>query len=346
MKIAVVDDSKFIRMVIKQIVKSEPSFEVIWEAENGKEAFLENERNMADLIISDMEMPIMDGVELLKNLRNRNHKSECLIVSGFHKSDGEKIILAFQMGAIGFVSKNKIGKGINLNEFRKDILQNLSAVETQINSEPFSAAPKNLNQDIQVSSKADMLLIAGSAGSLEPLEEILKKINCFEVPIITAIHMPEGVDEFFVNRLNKFYCDSGSIMRISNDGNIDKNIISMLKGGFEAKFNQRSNDFCISYNPPKIERLFTPNIDLFLKGVSEKNKLCDVVILSGLCSDACNGSKIHKDNGGLIFVQDPNTAVAKTMPLSIISKGYQDVIAEPKKIGDLLKEKYNFTRDG
>ena len=42
MKVAIVDDSKFIRMVIKQIIQSEPNFEVIWEAENGKDAFLEN----------------------------------------------------------------------------------------------------------------------------------------------------------------------------------------------------------------------------------------------------------------------------------------------------------------
>ena len=188
-----------------------------------------------------------------------------------------------------------------------------------------------------------MLLIAGSAGSLEPLEEILSRIDYFHIPIIAAIHMPEGVDEFFVNRLNRFYCDNGFKIRISNDGSIGENSVSMLKGGFEAEFSDKSNNFHISYSPPQIGKLFTPNIDSFLKGVSEKNKLCDVVILSGLCSDACEGSKIHKENGGIIFVQDPGTAVAKTMPLSIIAKGYQDIIAEPKKIGDLLTEKYSLS---
>ena len=76
MKVAVVDDSKFIRMVISQIVKSYPNINIIWEAENGQQAFLENEKNVADLIISDMEMPVMDGVELLKSLRENNHSSE------------------------------------------------------------------------------------------------------------------------------------------------------------------------------------------------------------------------------------------------------------------------------
>ena len=346
MKVAIVYDSKFIRMVIKQIVQSDPSFEVIWEAENGKDAFLENENYMADLIISDVEMPIMDGVELLKNLREKSHRSECLIVSGFHRSDGKKIIEAFRLGAIGFISKNKIGKGVNLNEFREDILDYLGAIEKQIKRNILSPKSISKSQVVQISSKADMLLIAGSAGSLEPLEEILRRIDYFHIPIIAAIHMPEGVDEFFVNRLNKFYCDHGFKIRISNDGSIGENSVSMLKGGFEAELRETTNDFFISYIPPKIGKLFTPNIDSFLKGVSEKNKLCDVVILSGLCSDACEGSKIHKENGGLIFVQDPSTAVAKTMPLSVIAKGYQDMIAEPKKIGDLLAENYSLSHGG
>lgn len=340
MKVAIVDDSKFIRMVIKQIIKSKPDCEIIWEAENGQQALLENEQFMADLIISDMEMPIMDGVDLLQGLKEKNHKSECLIVSGFHKSDGEKIIEAFQAGAIGFVSKNRIGNGINLNEFSEDILEYLDAIRIQITKKNSSYKPIKFVSDIKIKSKADMLLIAGSAGSLEPLEQILKKINFFDMPIVLAIHMPKGVEEFFVNRINKFYHLNGFEIQISNNEYLNKNRVTMLRGGFDANFSKKEDGYFISYSAPQNDKLFTPNIDLFLKGISKKNKLCDVVILSGLCSDACEGSKVHKENGGLIYVQDPHTAVAKTMPLSIISNGLQDVIAEPNKIGDLLMNNY------
>ena len=152
--------------------------------------------------------------------------------------------------------------------------------------------------------------------------------------------MPVGVDEFFVNRLNKFFIEKKSEMKISNDGELSKNKITMLKGGYEANLSPSSDKFSIIYSTPKIERLFTPDINILLKEVAQKNKVCDVVILSGLCSDACEGAKVHKENGGLIFVQEPNTAVAKTMPLSVISEGHHDFIVEPDKIGDLLMRNY------
>ena len=343
MKVAVVDDSKFIRMVISQIVKSYPNINIIWEAENGQQALFENEKNVADLIISDMEMPVMDGVELLKSLRENNHSSECLIISGFHKSDGDKIVEAFRMGAIGFISKSRIGKGINLNEFKLDIQEYLAAVKLQIENKKLSEKSLPITHNIQVTSKADFLVIAGSAGSLEPLEKIVKKIHFFSIPIIIAIHMPIGVEEFFINRLNKYFVEKNSEMKISNDGELSKNKITMLKGGYEANLSLSSDKISIHYCTPKVERLFTPDINNFLKVVAEKNKLCDVVILSGLCSDACEGSKVHKENGGLVFVQEPNTAVAQTMPLSVISKGHHDFIVEPEKIGDLLMTNYNLS---
>ena len=153
--------------------------------------------------------------------------------------------------------------------------------------------------------------------------------------------MPVGVDEFFINRLNKYYAANSCEMKISNDGKLSTNKITMLKGGHDAKFILTSDTLSIHHSIPQVERLFTPDINNLLKEVAERNKLCDVVILSGLCSDACEGSKVHKENGGLIFVQDPHTAIAKTMPLSVISEGYHDFILEPKKIGDLLIRNYN-----
>ena len=343
MKVAIVDDSKFIRMVISQIIKSHPNVKIIWEAENGEKALLENEKDVADLIISDMEMPVMDGVELLRSLRENNQTSECIIISGFHKADGEKIIEAFRMGAIGFISKNKIGKGINLNEFKRDILEYLTAVKLHIENKKLTDKSLPITHHIQMTSKADFLVIAGSAGSLEPLEKIVKKIHFFSIPIIIAIHMPVGVDEFFINRLSKYFTENESEMKISNDGKLSQNKITMLKGGYEANLSLSSNKFSIKYSSPKIDRLFTPDINILLKEIAEKNKLCDVVILSGLCSDACEGSKVHKENGGLIFVQEPNTAVAKTMPLSVISEGHHDFIVEPEKIGELLMTNYNLS---
>ena len=91
------------------------------------------------------------------------------------------------MGAIGFISKNRIGKGINLNEFRQDILEHLNAIKVQTENKILVNKNLPLEKNARIQSRADFLVLAGSAGSLEPLEEIVKKIHCFDIPIIIAI---------------------------------------------------------------------------------------------------------------------------------------------------------------
>ena len=121
MKIAVVDDSKFTRMIIKQILNDLSATDFCWEAENGKVALEKNTRHPVDLIISDLEMPVLDGLQLLKTVIGGEVKTNCLLISAFHKSNQPKIIDALKAGAIGFIEKNSLGKGFDINSLKKEI---------------------------------------------------------------------------------------------------------------------------------------------------------------------------------------------------------------------------------
>ena len=103
MKTGIVDDSGFMRLVLKKIVSNNDNLEYIWDASDGQEAIEKNFSNPADIIISDMEMPNMDGLDLIKTLRDKNQNVECIIVSGQHESGAPKIIEAIRLGAVGFV---------------------------------------------------------------------------------------------------------------------------------------------------------------------------------------------------------------------------------------------------
>ena len=72
MKTGIVDDSGFMRLVLKKIVSNNDNLEYIWDASDGQEAIEKNFSNPADIIISDMEMPNMDGLDLIKTLRDKN----------------------------------------------------------------------------------------------------------------------------------------------------------------------------------------------------------------------------------------------------------------------------------
>ena len=83
MKTGIVDDSGFMRLVLKKIISKNSELEFVWDASDGIEAIDKNVSNPADLIISDMEMPRMDGLELLKNLKANNSNAECIIAVSY-----------------------------------------------------------------------------------------------------------------------------------------------------------------------------------------------------------------------------------------------------------------------
>ena len=95
MKIAVVDDSKFTRMVIKQILNDLSNTDFVGKLRTEK-LLWKKIRDPVDLIISDLEMPVLDGLQLLKTVIGGEAKTKCLLISAFHKSNQPKIVDALK----------------------------------------------------------------------------------------------------------------------------------------------------------------------------------------------------------------------------------------------------------
>ena len=203
MKTGVVDDSGFMRLVLKKIISENTDLEFIWDASDGLEALEKNNSNPADIIISDMEMPKMDGLGLLKNLKENNVNAECIIISGQHESGAPKILEAIRLGAIGFVSKNDDTGQSNLDTMGKALDDLTKSIVKKVKFE-------KINRNIQKVKLEDdfepskVLVIAGSAGSLDPLSDVFNGLGEPKVPVITAIHIPKKMENHLVKRLNQF----------------------------------------------------------------------------------------------------------------------------------------------
>ena len=193
MKTGIVDDSGFMRLVLKKIISKNSELEFVWDASDGIEAFEKNVSNPADLIISDMEMPRMDGLELLKNLKANNSNAECIIVSGQHESSAPKILEAIRVGAVGFVSKNDDTGQSNLDTMGKALNDLTKFIIKKIETEKINKDIKKIKieDDFQPSN---VLVIAGSAGSLDPLSDVFFELGEPKVPVITAIHIPKNME--------------------------------------------------------------------------------------------------------------------------------------------------------
>ena len=116
--------------------------------------------------------------------------------------------------------------------------------------------------------------------------------------------------------------------------------VVLLRGGYNAKLVRNRDNIDIEYEDLGTDRSFTPDLDNFLLSAHLIDLVSDVIVLSGLCNDGIQGVMEHFRSGGSVYVQSPETSVARTMPLAIINEGCHSVVSDPESIGKLLQEKY------
>ena len=343
MKTGIVDDSGFMRLVLKKIVSNNDNLEYIWDASDGQEAIEKNFSNPADIIISDMEMPNMDGLDLIKTLRDKNQNVECIIVSGQHESGAPKIIEAIRLGAVGFVSKNdESGQsnletmGSALNEITKSIVKKYQSTKTY-------KKHYKINNSFKPSK---VLVIAGSAGSLDPLSEVFNELSDPFVPIVVAIHIPKKMETHLVSRLNQTAIKNNQKMEFGVFDSLKTGRISIAPGGFNTVFKKSkitNNKILLrTEDASKNQYGFTPSIDKLLESAIQYNVICDVILLSGLGEDGSKGCKLQASNGGNILVQLPDTAIASSMPTATLNSCKVMLCDSPKNLALKIRESWKY----
>ena len=343
MKTGIVDDSGFMRLVLKKIVSNNDNLEYIWDASDGQEAIEKNFSNPADIIISDMEMPNMDGLDLIKTLRDKNQNVECIIVSGQHESGAPKIIEAIRLGAVGFVSKNdESGQsnletmGSALNEITKSIVKKYQSTKTY-------KKHYKINNSFKPSK---VLVIAGSAGSLDPLSEVFNELSDPFVPIVVAIHIPKKMETHLVSRLNQTAIKNNQKMEFGVFDSLKTGRISIAPGGFNTVFKKSKltdNKILLrTEDASKNQYGFTPSIDKLLESAIQYNVICDVILLSGLGEDGSKGCILQASNGGNILVQLPDTAIASSMPTATLNSCKVMLCDSPKNLALKIRESWKY----
>ncbi|GHO44305.1 response regulator [Ktedonospora formicarum] len=128
-RILLADDHPIVREGLRAVLETQPDFEVVAECANGEEAIRQAEALKPDILLLDLEMPIMDGVEAIKQLRLRHHPARTIVFTAFDTD--ERIIYAIQSGADGYLLKGSprddIFKAIRLAMEGGSLLQPLVA---------------------------------------------------------------------------------------------------------------------------------------------------------------------------------------------------------------------------
>ena len=341
LKALIVDDSAMHRKIVREALGAFPFIEVVGVAQNGKIALLKSASLKPDLLILDIEMPEMDGLEVLERLRLELPEAVVIVFSAF-TTEGARITLrALELGAFDFIPKFSEGK---LEENRERFkLQIAPMLETLVRSKRIKPVLKktSVHRNNQIianpgpmilrrsSDKSKAVAIGISTGGPVALSKLISNIPAdIGVPIFIVQHMPPMFTDALAGKLNSM----GHIsVKEATDGEVIRaNTVYIAPGGKQMKVaaSDPGNLLVIQVTDDPPENNCKPSADYLFRSIAHHyGKYATGVIMTGMGHDGTDGLILIKQNGALIIAQDESTSAVYGMPRKPVEIGIVDVIA-------------------
>ncbi len=369
-KFLVIDDSALMRRVISDIIKENSEYEVLDIACNGLEGL-----NMIlkcpgyyDLILLDINMPKMNGLEMLEELSHRRLKETVVVVSTVAKEGAKEAIRALELGAVDFLTKPENFFVVKGEDFRDNLLEliemacstdfgrgrimDLSDVRTESGvhtnmtcREPanktdftFPVRDKSFSEAGTVKTGSKLVALACSTGGPKSLQQVIPYLPAeLDAPVVLVQHMPKGFTASLAARL-----DSISPVRVHEAQNgelIEKGHVYIAPGGMHIKVEKNGSKYYIRYEDiPPIDGLKPCANIMYRSLISSDFDEITCVVLTGMGADGTAGIRELKESGHNIHVigQDEDSCVVYGMPRAIAQAGLTDEVVPLNKIAERI----------
>lgn len=351
LRVAIADDSTFIRKAVARMLTQEPGVELVGSASCGEELL----ENLAfwrpDVVILDLSMPGMGGLPTLDGIMALR-PVPVIILSTHSKKDAPQTIEALHRGAVDFIDKQQYSL-VDFDALRHILLEKIRLAVGVAGPPPVlpaSPAPPAAVPSPALPSPVspvsrEIVLIGASTGGPPAIEQILQDLGpAIPIPIVVAQHMPSGFTRAFAERLNAYlplqvreavdgepllpstvYIAPGGIhLRIGRDGREGRE----LHGGLRA---------LLSRSPEGL--LHRPSVDLlFFSGAEVTMHRTLALLLTGMGHDGAEGMVRLVGAGAYTLAQDEETSVVWGMPRAALTAGGVCEILPLAGIGARLRE--------
>ena len=329
--ILVVDDSALMRRVICDIINSDDTFQATDVCRDGLEAYEKLKTRSYDGVVLDVNMPRMDGLELLDKLQKEHIKSNIVMVSTTTTKDADVTILAMERGALDFVTKPSNVIEAKGEVFKNELLNILNAVlktertrslERKAPVKPVVTLARS-NPSAGKRFKNKIVALACSTGGPKALQSVIPYLPAnLDAPMVLVQHMPAGFTNSMANRLDEI---SKIHVKEAQEGEIlKKGTVYIAPGGKHMEVKKCPNgSHKIAFNdmPPIGGLKPCANITYdSLRTCGFDQVVC--VVLTGMGADGTNGIlELSKSKPIYTIAQDANTCVVYGMPKSIVETG-------------------------
>ena len=311
-KVFIIDDSRLMRKTIRGILRDYGDIEVIGEAPNPVDAFeVFKQVGLPDLFILDIEMPKMDGITFLKQIRDQK-PIPTVILSAVVSDGSTNAIRALALGACDVVSKPKTNDRLEREEFVEEFIAKIRACARSKHVSITAARPE-YKQPLKSTNK--VVAIGASTGGVQALASILPDLVSNHSPIVITQHMPAGFTTSFARRLNRI-CPHSHVREAGDGDTLLPGQILIAPGAkhLEVLLAGKNQYKAVLKNYPKVSS-HKPSVDVLFTSLAKAAKSNAVaIILTGMGKDGALGIKKVKAAGGKTYGQDEATSVVYGMP--------------------------------
>ena len=362
LRVMVVDDTIFYRKCISDILRKIPEVELVGSASNGKIAVSRIPTLRPDLLTLDIEMPEMDGLEVLQWLGDKAPDVGAVVMSSLTAKGGDMAIRALGLGAFDVIQKAEgasMAESLELVETtltpilrafirQREIGLLLKGKRPGVGKAPVKVPgrpagkverfkPKTFAQPFR---KAEVVVIGISTGGPNALAAMLPRIrSSIGVPILVVQHMPPVFTQSLANSLDA-RCFL-TVKEAQDTEPLKPDVVYIAPGGRQMKIvagpDGTTRVIKITDDPP--ENSCRPSADYLFRSVASHyvGRACGV-IMTGMGSDGTIGLKLMKRNGAYIIAQNEETCTVFGMPKAPIEAGIVDVISPLENIaGEIQK---------
>lgn len=336
-RVLVVDDSAYVRKVVREMLSRSPFLEVVGVARDGEEALEMADQLSPDVITLDLNMPRSDGLHFLRKQMAR--RPIPVIILSVASESGELVMQALEAGAVDVVQKPTALAAAKVFEIAADLVAKVKAAavaKVRLPVAPTAIVELPGVAPLQAGN-TDILVIGVSTGGPQALKRLIPQLPAnFPIPVGVVLHMPVGYTELFARSL-------ASVSRLpvneARDGQaILPGVVLLAPAGYHLSvIRQADGSTAARLSLQPLGTPHRPAVDVLFQSAAEVyGERTLGVVLTGMGSDGTAGAAWIKAQGGRVFTEAEETCVVYGMPRSVAEAGLSDRSVPIDRMSDAI----------
>lgn len=322
-RVLIVDDSAVVRGLLARALETDPAIEIAGTAMHGDAALTWMRRHPVDVVVLDVEMPVMDGLETLQHIQREFPKLPVIMASALTFEGAKTTVRALALGAAGCIAKPQASSmHASIQQLVTELVPLVKALGKGAIARSRPAAPvfTPSRKHVEPAMPPKIVVIGASTGGPQALTRVLSGLpRDFPLPILIVQHMPPMFTPMLAKHLAQ---DTGRpCAEGRNGGVIESGHMYVAPGDFHMLIAKTGDRMVTVLNQAEPEHYCRPSVNPLFRSAAEwYGKSVLAVMLTGMGEDGLEGTQAVFERQGFVIAQDEASSVVWGMPGAIVRR--------------------------